>query len=30
VTAIFSKLGVGRVPSEHRRVMAVLKLLECS
>ena len=27
-TSIFHKLGLGTEPSEHRRVMAVLKALE--
>jgi DNA-binding NarL/FixJ family response regulator len=30
VTRIFTKLGVGSEPSEHRRVMAVLKLLRAA
>jgi DNA-binding NarL/FixJ family response regulator len=30
VTAIFSKLGLGRVPTEHRRVRAVLTHLRSS
>lgn len=30
VTGIFSKLGLGREPAEHRRVMAVLTLLRAS